>query len=210
MTHDAHTQGVTPPDCHREPHSITHLFLISAAMVMNACSTFVALLAEVSRNGMPISSAKACSRRAQLSGDASAGACTASGHGQTSCYGVPTAHDTACECSCMIAPIRQIVLFSPALRCGSHLGCLVVDDLLGRQITLVAHQQLVDILVRVAVDLVQPLLYVVKALLVCHVVNNLCSERAISVAGYQCNPCVRLSQPTTSLLLRADRGILVS
>lgn len=37
-----------------------HLFLISAAMVMKACSTFVALLALVSRNGMPISSAKAC------------------------------------------------------------------------------------------------------------------------------------------------------
>ena len=28
-------------------------FFISAAMVMNACSTFVAFLAEVSKNGMP-------------------------------------------------------------------------------------------------------------------------------------------------------------
>jgi hypothetical protein len=88
----------------------------------------------------------------------------------------------------MISTIRQIVLFSPAIKCGSHLGCLIVDDLLCCQITLVAHQQLVDILVRVAVDLVQPLLYVVEALLVCHVVNNLCGERAMSVAGYQCNP----------------------
>ena len=29
------------------------LFLISAAMVMNACSTLVAFLAEVSKKGMP-------------------------------------------------------------------------------------------------------------------------------------------------------------
>ena len=28
-------------------------FFISAAMVMNACSTFVAFLADVSKNGMP-------------------------------------------------------------------------------------------------------------------------------------------------------------
>lgn len=32
-------------------------FLISAAMVMNACSTFVAFLADVSRKGMPNCSA---------------------------------------------------------------------------------------------------------------------------------------------------------
>ncbi len=38
----------------------THLFLISPAMVMKACSTLVAFLALVSRNGMPISSAKTC------------------------------------------------------------------------------------------------------------------------------------------------------
>ena len=35
------------------------LFLISAAMVMKDCSTFAADLAEVSRNGIPSSSAKA-------------------------------------------------------------------------------------------------------------------------------------------------------
>ena len=38
----------------------SYLFLISAAMVMNACSTLVAFLALVSKKGMPISSAKAC------------------------------------------------------------------------------------------------------------------------------------------------------
>ncbi len=37
-----------------------HLFLISAAIVMKACSTLIAFLALVSKNGMPISSAKAC------------------------------------------------------------------------------------------------------------------------------------------------------
>jgi len=39
------------------------LFLISAAMVMNACSTFEEFLALVSRNGIPISSANACSQQ---------------------------------------------------------------------------------------------------------------------------------------------------
>ena len=39
---------------------VCHLFLISAAMVMKACSTLVAFLALVSKKGMPISSAKAC------------------------------------------------------------------------------------------------------------------------------------------------------
>ena len=36
-------------------------FFISAAIVMNACSTFVAFLAEVSKNGMPNWSAYSCS-----------------------------------------------------------------------------------------------------------------------------------------------------
>ena len=36
------------------------LFLISAAMVMKACSTFVAFFAEVSKNGMPNWSAYSC------------------------------------------------------------------------------------------------------------------------------------------------------
>jgi hypothetical protein len=36
-----------------------HLFLISAAIVMKACSTLVAFLALVSKKGIPISSAKA-------------------------------------------------------------------------------------------------------------------------------------------------------
>jgi hypothetical protein len=45
-----------------------HLFLISAAMVMKACSTLVAFLADVSRKGMPISSANACGRRGEGGG----------------------------------------------------------------------------------------------------------------------------------------------
>ena len=40
--------------------TLTNLFLISAAMVMKACSTLVAFFALVSKKGMPISSAKAC------------------------------------------------------------------------------------------------------------------------------------------------------
>ena len=43
---------------------VTCLFLISAAIVMKACSTFVAFLALVSKKGMPISSANACNCQA--------------------------------------------------------------------------------------------------------------------------------------------------
>lgn len=38
-------------------------FLISAAMVMNACSTLVAFFADVSRKGMPSWSAYSCKTR---------------------------------------------------------------------------------------------------------------------------------------------------
>lgn len=41
------------------PRLETHLVLISATIVMKACSTLVAFLALVSRNGIPISSANA-------------------------------------------------------------------------------------------------------------------------------------------------------
>jgi hypothetical protein len=44
-------------------------FLISAAIVMNACSTLDEFLALVSRNGMPISSANACGGAESSSGD---------------------------------------------------------------------------------------------------------------------------------------------
>ena len=40
--------------------AVAHRCLISLAIVMNACSTFVASLADVSRNGMPRPSANSC------------------------------------------------------------------------------------------------------------------------------------------------------
>ena len=47
----------------------------------------------------------------------------------------------------------------------ADLGCCVVHHLLGSQVTLVAHQQLVDVLAGVAVYLLEPLLHVVEGLL---------------------------------------------
>lgn len=47
----------------------------------------------------------------------------------------------------------------------SYLGSGIVDDLLGSEITLVAHQQLVDVVARVAIDLLQPLFYVAERVL---------------------------------------------
>ena len=48
----------------------------------------------------------------------------------------------------------------------------VVHDLLGGEIALVPHQQFVDALAGVPVDLLQPLLHVVEGLLVRHVVHH--------------------------------------
>lgn len=47
----------------------------------------------------------------------------------------------------------------------THLGCGVVHHLLCREVTLVAHQQLVHVLAGIAVDLLQPLFDIVEGLL---------------------------------------------
>ena len=48
----------------------------------------------------------------------------------------------------------------------------VLDDLLIRHITLVAHQQLVHTLCSVAIDLLKPLLDIVERIHICHIVDN--------------------------------------
>ncbi len=53
-----------------------------------------------------------------------------------------------------------------------YLGCGVVHDLLGGEVTLVAHKELVDGLAGVPVDFLQPLLHVVEGLLVGYVVDH--------------------------------------
>ena len=57
-------------------------------------------------------------------------------------------------------------------RRGTDLGRVGVDDLLGGKVALVADQQLVDALARVAVNLLQPLLDVVERHLVRDVVHD--------------------------------------
>lgn len=64
-------------------------------------------------------------------------------------------------------------LFSSKSLERQYLGSLVVHNLLGCQITLVANKKLVHILIGIPVNLIQPLLHVVEALLVCDVVHNL-------------------------------------
>ena len=48
----------------------------------------------------------------------------------------------------------------------------VLDDLLVSHIGLVAHQQLVDALSRISVDLLQPLLYVVERVHICNIIDD--------------------------------------
>lgn len=65
----------------------------------------------------------------------------------------------------------------------THLGGLRGDDLVRSEIALVPDEELVDILAGVAVDLVQPLLDIVEAVLVGHVVDDLRSKPRIAVAS---------------------------
>jgi hypothetical protein len=55
---------------------------------------------------------------------------------------------------------------------STHLCYSVFNDLLIRHIGLVAHQQLVDALSRISVDLLQPLLYVVERVHICDIVDD--------------------------------------
>lgn len=160
-----------------------HLFLISAAMVMNACSTLVEFLAEVSKKGMPISSAKACHTHTHTHRrHTRQPVCALFTGQQPHCYmRLQSVQNNWCVCVCVCRAARpgawggassqhQRAAPLPA----PHLCCLVVHHSLGCQVTLVAHQQLVDVLIGVPVNLVQPLLHIVEAVLVCHIVHHLC------------------------------------
>ena len=56
--------------------------------------------------------------------------------------------------------------------CLTHLRGGVIYHFFGSQITFVSDEELVDVLARVSVDLLQPLLHVVERLLVRHVVHH--------------------------------------
>ena len=115
--------------------------LIWRAMVRKACSTLLAFLADVSRNGMPRLSANSCSRS------------------------------------------QSCVDLSRAFMLATCLCHGVLDDLLVRHVTLVAHQQLVHSLRGVAVDLLQPLLDVVEAVHVGDIVDDADAVGAAVVGG---------------------------
>lgn len=67
----------------------------------------------------------------------------------------------------------------PIASTRDYLCCLIVHDLLCRQVTLVAHKQLVHVLIGISVNFVEPLLDIVETLLVCHIIDNL-REGALS------------------------------
>ena len=54
----------------------------------------------------------------------------------------------------------------------THLCGGVIYHFFGSQITFISDEELVDVLARVSVDLLQPLLHVVERLLVRHVVHH--------------------------------------
>lgn len=54
----------------------------------------------------------------------------------------------------------------------TYRSCGMIDNLFGGQVALVAHQQLIDIFTCVSLNLLQPLLDIVKGLLVRAIVHN--------------------------------------
>ena len=62
-----------------------------------------------------------------------------------------------------------------------YLSSLVINHLLGCQVGLVAHKQLVHILTCIAVNLIQPLFHIVEALLISYIVHNLWKANSNSV-----------------------------
>ena len=75
---------------------------------------------------------------------------------------------------------RSHILIPKVLFFGeTHLRGGVIYHFFGSQITFVSDKKLVDVLARVSVNLLQPLLHVVERLLVGHVVNH---DDAVSAA----------------------------
>ena len=155
------------------------LALISAAIAMNACSTLALLLAEVSKKGMPASSAKA------LAVAVSTTFCD-------SCYlfifwGGGGGVEVLARCRSVP---RQTTLRSEeggGRRCedkrkaNERRGKKKKKFLSSHQVGLVPDEELVDALRGVAVDLREPLLDVVERLLVGDVVDNLFGFLRVSI-----------------------------
>mmetsp|Transcript_24079 Transcript_24079/g.75448 ORF Transcript_24079/g.75448 Transcript_24079/m.75448 type:complete len:263 (+) Transcript_24079:560-1348(+) len=84
---------------------------------------------------------------------------------------------------------------------GKRLSSLIVHHLLRREIALVPHQELVHVLVGVAVDLVEPLLDVVEALLVRHIIHH---NNAVSPAVVAAGDCAEALLPGSIPNLQLD------
>lgn len=118
---------------------------MSAAMAIKACSTLVAFFALVSINGMPISSANALINKSDQV------------HG-------------------VISALNSSAIEKKTAMGGSivfYLGCFRRHNFVSSEVTLVSNQKLVYILTSISVNFVQPLLDIVKALLICHIINYL-------------------------------------
>lgn len=82
---------------------------------------------------------------------------------------------------------RGLGLWHVSQTMGSwYLGCGVVHDLLGGQVTLVSYEQLVDVLAGIAVDLLQPLLHVVEGLLWTNPNRKFTSQKKKRPAALRC------------------------
>jgi hypothetical protein len=120
---------------------------MSAAMAIKACSTFVAFFALVSINGMPISSANALKNKSDQV------------HTVISVINNPTKDKKKKK--------------KRAMGSRLYLSCFGRHNFVSSEVRLISNQKLVYILTSISVNFTQPLLDIVKALLIRHIINYL-------------------------------------
>lgn len=118
-------------------------------MAMNASSTFVASFALVSMKGMPIWSANSCNRKKK----------------QEEGWDVLVLGHEHYHSSNYKQNVKAI-----------YLSCVIWDNSICCQITLVSNQKFVNIVTSITVNFTEPLLHIIEAIFICHVINNLQKE----------------------------------
>ena len=120
-------------------------------MAMKASSTFVASFALVSMKGIPIWSANSCNRRKTEGG-------------------------------LRWCLLRNMNIFIPTIinrkwyMSRFYFSCVIWYNSICCQITLVSNQKFVNIITGITVNFTEPLLHIIEAIFICHIINNLWKE----------------------------------
>lgn len=132
-----------------------YLFLMAVDMAMNASSTFVASFALVSMKGMPIWSANSCNRKKK----------------QEEGWDVLVLGHEHYHSSNYKQNVKAI-----------YLSCVIWDNSICCQITLVSNQKFVNIITGIAVNFTEPLLHIIEPIFIYHIINNLEKKKLVKNA----------------------------